>query len=272
MKSKLTLAALLTSSILLTACDAQGDIKLPSQNDVNKSIKIAKDAKKVYDEFKTPNNSKPSSKSVNPADTKDLASKDFTSGMDNEEQINGGKSTLTWHWTDSHIDYSPLDEYNRVGRATAYLSKDNYGQSEGRDAQRWNPTGWNNQKRNQDRGHLIAYTISFNLDDDGSWSEGHDGSLDNPKNLFTQTSQSNRGAMQTYETLVRDEIKSGGKVIYQVTPVFRDSELMARGVHLEAISEDGDVNFNVYLYNVASGYTFDYATGRSQKDNSIVVN
>ena len=46
---------------------------------------------------------------------------------------------------------------------------------------------------------------------------------------------------------------------------------MARGVHLQAISTDGSLNFNVYIFNVQSGYQFDYATGSSKVDRSMTV-
>ena len=72
--------------------------------------------------------------------------------------------------------------------------------------------------------------------------------------------------MQDYEEQVRDSIKAGHKVIYEVTPIFRGDELMARGVHVQAISDDKSLNFNAYLFNVSDNYTFDYATGRSTKN------
>lgn len=179
--------------------------------------------------------------------------------------VNNNQSTLNWDWETNKIVYSPLDNLNRAGKAVAYLSKVNYGKSEGREGQQWKPTGWNNQKRNQDRGHLIAYTLSFNFDNDGNFQQGELGSIDNPKNLFTQTSQSNRGAMQNYEEIVREAIKQDKKVIYEVTPIFKNDELMARGVHLQAISEDKSVNFNTYIFNIDDDYNFDYTTGRSTK-------
>lgn len=182
-------------------------------------------------------------------------------------EVNGNKSTLDFStWTTEHIEYSPLDSLNRAGKATAYLSKINYGESEGRAPQTWRPTGWHNNNHHCfDRGHLIAYTLSFNFDEDGNLSMGKQGSLDNPKNLFTQTSHCNRGPMQDYEQLVREAIKQGHKVIYEVTPIFKNNELLARGVHLQAISEDGSLDFNTYLFNTDNNYDFDYSTGRAYR-------
>ena len=71
--------------------------------------------------------------------------------------------------------------------------------------------------------------------------------------------------MQKYEQLVREAIRQNKRVIYQVTPVFRGEELMARGVHLQAISEDGSLDFNTYLFNIDDNYNFDYMTGQAYK-------
>ena len=74
-----------------------------------------------------------------------------------------------------------------------------------------------------------------------------------------------------YEGKVRDELKSVGKVIYQVTPVFRDNELLPRGFQLQAISEDESLNFNVYIYNVMNGLSFNYSDGSSTVDKTMTV-
>lgn len=64
---------------------------------------------------------------------------------------------------------------------------------------------------------------------------------------------------------------SGQKVIYQATPIFRGTEKMARGVNLQAVSTDGMLNFNVYIFNVQPGYSFDYQNGRAYVNNSMKV-
>ncbi len=187
-------------------------------------------------------------------------------------EVNNNKSTVDLsEWTTSKITYSPLDSLNRVGTATAYLNKSNYGKSEGREGQTWQPTGWHNQAKRVngkkvhpfDRGHLIAYTISFNFDDNGNYKAGELGSIDNPKNLATQTNYTNRVLFQRYEEQVRDSIKANHKVIYKVTPVFKGIELLARGFQLQAKSDDGSLDFNVYVFNRMDGLNFDYATGNS---------
>lgn len=230
----------------------------------NSDIKKEVETSNTFSEIKKFFGFKDAPKKEQSVDDEGLATLDYNGQK--SIPVNNGKSTLTWNWDTNKIIYSNLDNLNRAGKATAYLSKLNYGKSAGREGQTWKPTGWlNNQQKNKDRGHLIAYTLSFNFDNDGNYSDGQLGSIDNPKNLFTQTSQSNRGIMQDYEEIVREALKQDKKVIYEVTPIFRDDELMARGVHVQAISEDGTVNFNQYLFNIDDKYDFDYQTGKSTK-------
>ncbi|ERL64887.1 DNA/RNA non-specific endonuclease [Schleiferilactobacillus shenzhenensis] len=209
-----------------------------------------------------------------------LAKLTFQSGNPAAINVNGGKSTLTMSsWRSNHIDYGNLDSLNRTTTVTAYLQRSNLGKSAGRPAQKWQPTGWHQEYRVIDgdripvvnRGHLIAYTMTFNLNSDGVPQAGAEGSSDNPKNLATQTEYSNQKTMQIYEEAVRDALERGARVIYQVTTVFRGSELMPRGYWSQAVSSDRQLNFNVYIWNVEPQLQFDYATGRNTIDRSMSV-
>lgn len=199
-----------------------------------------------------------------------LKNTEFQSGQDDIMQVNNGKVTYSFNWTENHVEYSNLDSLNRVGTATAYLTKSNLGSSEDRASQTFLPTAFHKNGK-QDRGHLIAYTLTFNLDNNGNYKKGEKGSINNPKNLFTQTSASNRGSMQTIEEQVRKSLKSGHKVIYKVTPIFRGDELMARGVWVQALSDDNSLNVSEYLFNVANGIKYNYADGSKQSDKSWIV-
>lgn len=104
--------------------------------------------------------------------------------------------------------YGDLDALNRTTSVTAFIDQRNLGRSEGRERQKpWQPTGWHQKrvagKEIVNRGHLLAYTSSFNVDVDGNFKEGESGSQDNPKNLATQTAFSNQTVQTHYETLVR---------------------------------------------------------------------
>ena len=73
--------------------------------------------------------------------------------------------------------------------------------------------------------------------------------------------------MLPFEDEVADYVQeTGNHVLYRVTPVFEDLNLVADGVQMEAYSvedEGAGVCFNVYVYNVQPGVEIDYATGES---------
>ena len=75
--------------------------------------------------------------------------------------------------------------------------------------------------------------------------------------------------MLPYETQVASYIeRTGNSVLYKVIPDFRDNELMARGVRIQAQSvdsQDDELSFDVYCYNVQPGYALDYLTGAASK-------
>lgn len=209
-----------------------------------------------------------------------LANKNFENGSSPYTSVNNNQAQLKAEdWSSEEIVYSNLDNLNRTGSATAYLSDRNLGRSDTRTEQRWNPTGWHNQPLTingtrvypQNRGHLIAYTISFNFDQNGTYQDNQLGSLDNPKNLATQTEFSNQKTMQIFEEKVRSALEQHKKVIYKVTPVFRNNELMPRGYWSQAVSTDRTLNFNVYIWNVEPFISFDYSTGRPSIDQNQQV-
>jgi len=120
------------------------------------------------------------------------------------------------------------------------------------------PTGWHSDKYNNvdgkylyNRCHLIGYQLT---------AENA-----NERNLITGTRYLNVDGMLPFEDEVADYIKeTGNHVLYEVTPVFKDAELVARGVHMQARSiEDGGegVSFNVYCFNAQPGIEIDYQTG-----------
>ena len=77
----------------------------------------------------------------------------------------------------------------------------------------------------------------------------------------------NTTGMLPFENEVADYVKeTGNHVLYRVTPDFKESNLVASGVEIEAksIEDNGaGVSFNVYVYNVQKGIGIDYATGES---------
>ena len=52
-------------------------------------------------------------------------------------------------------------------------------------------------------------------------------------------------------------------VLYRITPLFKENNLLASGVEMEAysIEDNGKLAFNVFVYNVQPGVSLNYETG-----------
>ena len=212
-------------------------------------------------------------------DYQKLANLDFKSGDKAYVYVNNNKSTLIKNaWKVNKVIYSNLDNLNRTSHSnTAFLEPRNVAIDSLRVRQFINPTAWHSNRENgtqiYNRGHLIAYSISAGIDQDGNYNPNNQsGDQNNPKNLFTQTAFSNQKIQTIFEGKVRNSLKQGNKIIFQATPIFRGNELMARGINLQAISLNNNLNFNVYLFNVQPDYVFDYNNGRAKIDRNMVVN
>ena len=211
-------------------------------------------------------------------DIKTLAATNYKSGTAPVVNINNGQSTLDPNtWQTNKVIYANLDSMNRTSNPnTAYLQQTNVANDELRTTQTVKPTGWHQKFVNGEailnRGHEIAYSLSKGIAMDGSYNPSQQsGDQNNPKNLFTQTAWANQKLQTVYESKVRNALKAGKKVVYQVTPVFNGNDLMAKGVQLQAISTDKSLNFNVFIYNVQPGINFNYADGTSTIDNKMKV-
>ena len=163
------------------------------------------------------------------------------------------------------------DDLDRTLPIIANLSQRNLGRSEDRSSQTHNPTGWQQNRVEIDgtevwvknRGHLIAYTLTFNFNADGQFVYGYSGSENDPANLFTQTAHSNQTIMTRYEAQIRAILASGGEVVFKAAPIFRGDELMARGIWLQAASTCDELLFSVFIFNEQPGIVIDHATGEN---------
>ena len=162
--------------------------------------------------------------------------------------------------TDSFESYSPLDLLGRCGTAFANIGADLMPTEDRESISSVTPSGWINKEYDgqylYNRCHLIGYQLT--------------GENANEENLITGTRYMNVEGMLPFENIVADYIQeTGNHVLYRVTPIFEGSELVARGVQMEALSveDEGEgICFNVYVYNVQPGITIDYATGDSWED------
>ena len=159
--------------------------------------------------------------------------------------------------------YSKLDSEGRCGTAFANVCEKIMPEGERESIGMVKPTGWHTVKYSTisgkylyNRCHLIGYQLA--------------GENANEKNLITGTRYMNIEGMEPFENMVADYVKeTDHHILYRVTPIFKGSELVARGVLMEARSvEDDDIEFCVYCYNVQPGIKINYATGSSSKAGS----
>ena len=93
----------------------------------------------------------------------------------------------------------------------------------------------------------------------------------NTKNLITGTRYLNVEGMLPFENEVAEYVReTKNHVLYRVTPIFEEDNLLASGVQMEAesVEDKGEgVEFNVYVYNNQPGIDIDYKTG-----DSVLIN
>lgn len=165
--------------------------------------------------------------------------------------------------TKSFEKYSKLDSLGRCGVATANIGIDLMPTEKRGRIGMIKPSGWHTVRYDDlvegkylyNRCHLIGYQLT--------------GENANPKNLITCTRYMNAVSMLEYENKVANYIKNTrNHVLYRVTPVFENDNLVANGVQMEAYSVEDNgkgIKFNIFVYNVQKGIDIDYKTGDSKR-------
>lgn len=186
---------------------------------------------------------------------------------DNYVVLNNNEPNFTEsdYTTDSFEHYSKLDSLGRAKVAYANIGVDLMPTEERGSIGQVKPSGWHlvkydivNGKYLYNRCHLIGFQLT--------------GENANEKNLITCTRQMNTVGMLEFENKVANYIKStNNHVLYRVTPIYKDDNLLASGVVMEAYSveDSGEgIKFNVFVYNVQDGIDIDYKTGDSKLKNN----
>ena len=160
--------------------------------------------------------------------------------------------------------YGELDYLGRCTAAEAMLGPELLPQTEREDISEIKPSGWQSVRYEDliedaflyHRCHLIAYGLS--------------GQNANAGNLITGTQYMNMEGMRPIEGMVASYIhRTGNHVLYRVTPYFEGSDLVARGVLIEAVSieDDGDgIMLNRFCFNVQPGIRISYSDGSSRRE------
>lgn len=171
--------------------------------------------------------------------------------------------------TNSYEEYGKLDNKGRCTYAMACIGKDLMPTEERGSIGSVKPTGWQISKYDfvdgaylYNRCHLIGFQLT--------------GENVNKSNLITGTRYMNVQGMLPFEDMVADYIKeTENHVLYRVTPIFLDNELVARGVLMEAVSieDDGEgICFNVFCYNVQPKVHIDYTNGENYSEEENAEN
>ncbi len=164
--------------------------------------------------------------------------------------------------SESFEKYSELDRLGRAREAIANVSIDTMPTEKRGSIGMIKPSGWHTIKYDNvdgkylyNRCHLIGYQLT--------------GENANPKNLITCTRSMNTTGMLEWENKVANYVKeTKNHVLYRVTPIYQDDNLLASGVTIEAYSiEDNGrgIKFNIYVYNVQDGIEINYQNGDSKK-------
>lgn len=241
-KLRLLVSALLIA-VIMTGCSVATNV---SKEDIKGAINLVSDIVKGTN-----------SSSYDMSSIPEFNGKDAYVVLNNNEP-NFTKEDMT---TKSFEKYSKLDNLGRCGVAFANVGKDIMPTEERGSIGQVKPSGWQTIKYDivdgkylYNRCHLIGYQLT--------------GENANRENLVTGTRYLNIDGMLDFENDIADYVKkTGNHVLYRVTPIFQGSELVCRGVQMEALSiEDNGkgIKFNVFAYNAQPGVEIDYSTGKSK--------
>ncbi len=165
--------------------------------------------------------------------------------------------------TESFESLSELDEYGRAGVASACIGIDIIPAEERSEIGDIKPSGWHLTKYdgiiNESYLYYRCHLIDYQLTGDNS----------DKRNFITGTEYFNTEGMLPFENMVARYVEmTGNHVMYRVTPIYKDDNLIASGVLMEAYSVEDEgmgVYFNVFVYNVQPDIEIDYSTGESRQ-------
>ena len=164
---------------------------------------------------------------------------------------------------ESFEEYAELDKLGRCGVTMACIGVDIMPTEDRGEIGSVKPSGWQSVKYDcvegkylYNRCHLIGFQLA--------------GENANKRNLITGTRYLNIEGMLPFENLVADYVQeTKNHVLYRVTPLFEEDNLVAHGVLMEgySVEDEGEgVQFCVYAYNVQPGVIIDYTTGESREE------
>ena len=179
-------------------------------------------------------------------------------------EINDNVPFFTDYTTEVFEEYSDLDDLGRCGVAYANICTELQPTEERGAIGMIKPSGWVTSNYNEypglvdgnylyNRCHLIGFQLA--------------GENANEKNLITGTRYLNIDGMLPFENMVDDYIDQNpsNHVMYRVTPMYIDNDLVAQGVLMEgySVEDSGKLQFCVWCYNVQPKIYIDYSNGEN---------
>ena len=244
---KMTVTLMLLCTFLFTGC--QGSESVTVQDTVQNPVQVKNTDAANVDELE---------------DIPDYSGSPYITVNNNEPNFSAEERSQG-----IYESYADLDSLGRCGTAEACIGTELMPTEDRESISEVKPTGWINHEYDDvdggwlyNRCHLIGYQLT---------AENA-----NEKNLITGTRYMNVEGMLPFENEVAEYIReTDNEVMYRVTPVFEDDNLVASGVWMEAESiENDDISFSVYVYNVQPGIVIDYETGENwdsgNKDISFI--
>lgn len=238
---------------------------------------------KIFNQFSQFSSQNTSHSQQLPAPTEDEAKVVLTSAVRNQLPaslrwnghgayiVNNNHPQLNAQISSAPYAVNHVDAKGRAWRGHAWLNRSTrqYQSREqtGNGATNWRPAGFlqatnltNGPRHAYDRGHLLGYALVGGI-------KGFNASESNPQNIATQTAwanearSSNSTGQNYYEGLVRKALDQNKQVRYRVTNIYDGNCVVPAGAHIEALSKDGSLSFNVFIPNVQNNINIDYSTG-----------
>ncbi len=245
------LTLIITANLFLCACSQTSDT-LSNLNEMPATEEITTELITTISETTV----QPTTPEIDLSEIPDFSSKAYYEINNNEPYFTSSEIT-----TISFENYTELDDFGRCGVAFACVGKDIMPTEERGDIGSVKPSGWQTVKYDFVDGkylynhcHLIGYQLT--------------GENANTKNLITGTRYLNIKGMLPFENMVADYIKeTDNHVMYRVTPIYEEDNLLASGVQMEgySVEDKGDgICFNVFCYNSQPYVKIDYSNGDSE--------
>ena len=189
-------------------------------------------------------------------------------GVNYDVVVNNNKTYFTGDemTTKEYLKFSELDSLGRCGPAITCVSKKTVANEERGSIGMIKPTGWHTVRYDNlvegkylyNRSHISMFKLNGNITND-------------KRNLITGTrffnADENQGMLH-YEMIALNYVKNtNNHLIYRCTPVFKDDDLVASGILMEAKSVEDNgksLEYCVYVYNEQPGIEINHKDGSEQ--------